>query len=277
MGLTVHDVRSFIETVKETLRAVQRRSQEIEGMHGALKIVAQDQQNPDPDLEYTTDVHRKVVENVREVLLTLDERIDVATSYAKFLKISDDVTREMQILHKDLMAATPIKNSSKRNGTERDQMETQRQNIQQLFLQSCNSSKNCIAILDEKIHAQIDTSSAKNNISDIMERLNSLQSDLIQAWSADKIRESRRLSKVAELHAKANQLIDELRHFHFQPFLHLSTEPSFMVSSLEHSYSQIARLRDIVKQLEDWPKTEDDPENNLSPAMVDQAANGQVC
>ena len=242
-------------------------------MHGALKIVAQDQQNPDPDLEYTTDVHRKVVENVREVLLTLDERIDVATSYAKFLKISDDVSREMQILHKDLN--TP-KNSSKRGGTERDQMETQRQNIQQLFLQSCNSSKNCIAMLEEKLHAQVDAKSAKKNISDVMERLNGLQSDLIQAWSADKVRESRRQSKVAELHAKASQLVDELRHFHFQPFLHLSTEPSFMVSSLEHSYSQIARLREIVKQLEEWPKTMDD-ESSLSPAMVDQAANGQVC
>ena len=40
-------------------------------------------------------------------------------------------------------------------------METQRQNIQQLFLQSCNLSKNCIAILDEKLHARVDVNDAK--------------------------------------------------------------------------------------------------------------------
>ena len=40
-------------------------------------------------------------------------------------------------------------------------METQRQNIQQLFLQSCNLSKNCIAMLDEKMHARVDVNDAK--------------------------------------------------------------------------------------------------------------------
>ena len=40
-------------------------------------------------------------------------------------------------------------------------METQRQNIQQLFLQSCNLSKNCIAMLDEKLHARVDVNDAK--------------------------------------------------------------------------------------------------------------------
>ena len=44
---------------------------------------------------------------------------------------------------------------------EKDQMETQRQNIQQLFLQSCNLSKNCIAMLDEKMHARVDVNDAK--------------------------------------------------------------------------------------------------------------------
>jgi hypothetical protein len=40
-------------------------------------------------------------------------------------------------------------------------METQRQNIQQLFLQSCNLSKNCISMLDEKMHARVDVNDAK--------------------------------------------------------------------------------------------------------------------
>ena len=44
---------------------------------------------------------------------------------------------------------------------EKDQMETQRQNIQQLFLQSCNLSKNCISMLDEKMHARVDVNDAK--------------------------------------------------------------------------------------------------------------------
>ena len=61
------------------------------------------------------------------------------------------------------------------------------------------------------------------------------------------------------------------------PFLHLSEEPSFMVSSLEHSYSQITRLREIVKQLEDWRKISSDEEVNLSPSVKDQVVKGQVC
>ena len=134
-----------------------------------------------------------------------------------------------------------------------------------------------MAMLDEKAHAQIDIIAAKNNITNVMDRLNAQQSDLIQAWSADKSREKSRQSKVLELQAKANQLAEELSQFQFMPFLHLSEEPSFMVSSLEHSYSQITRLREIVKQLEDWPKISSDEEVNLSPSIKDQVAKGQVC
>ena len=71
----------------------------IEGMLGALKIMA----NELPDTEEcTTEIHRKVVENVRQILRTLEERLDVATLYTKFLKLSDDVSREMKMLHKNL-------------------------------------------------------------------------------------------------------------------------------------------------------------------------------
>ena len=68
-------------------------------MLGALKIMA----NELPDTEEcTTEIHRKVVENVRQILRTLEERLDVATLYTKFLKLSDDVSREMKMLHKNL-------------------------------------------------------------------------------------------------------------------------------------------------------------------------------
>ena len=69
-------------------------------MLGALKIMA----NELPDTEEcTTEIHRKVVEHVRQILRTLEERLDVATLYTKFLKLSDDVSREMLMLHKNLM------------------------------------------------------------------------------------------------------------------------------------------------------------------------------
>ena len=68
-------------------------------MLGALKIMA----NEIPDTEEcTTEIHRKVVENVRQILRTLEERLDVSTLYTKFLKLSDDVSREMKMLHKNL-------------------------------------------------------------------------------------------------------------------------------------------------------------------------------
>ena len=68
-------------------------------MLGALKIMA----NELPDTEEcTTEIHRKVVENVRQILRTLEERLDVATLYTKFLNLSDDVSREMKMLHKNL-------------------------------------------------------------------------------------------------------------------------------------------------------------------------------
>ena len=64
-------------------------------MLGALKIMA----NELPDTqECTTEIHRKV----RQILRTLEERLDVATLYTKFLKLSDDVSREMKMLHKNL-------------------------------------------------------------------------------------------------------------------------------------------------------------------------------
>ena len=223
--------------------------------------------------ESATIEHQNVVENIREILLKLEERLDIATLYTKFLKLSDDVSKEMKILLKALTSPR----TSIRRPEELDHMESQRQNIQQLFLQTCNLSKNCMAMLDEKADAQIDIIAAKNNITNVMDRLNAQQSDLIQAWSADKSREKSRQSKVLELQAKANQLAEELSQFQFMPFLHLSEEPSFMVSSLEHSYSQITRLREIVKQLEDWRKISSDEEVNLSPSVKDQVAKGQVC
>ena len=99
----------------------------------------------------------------------------------------------------------------------------------------------------------------------------------IQAWSAEKIRESNRQSEVIQLQGKANQLMKQLNNFQFKPFLQLNDEPSFMVSSLENSYSQITRLREIIQQLEDWPKaSSDDDEINLSPSIKDQVSKGQV-
>ena len=110
----------------------------------------------------------------------------------------------------------------------------------------------------------------------IMDRLNAQQSDLIHAWSAEKTRESQRLSKKAELQAKSNQWMEELQNFNFQPFLQLSSEPSLMVSSLENSYSQITRVREIVRKLEEWPKTISEGDFNLPSTVVDQVAKGQV-
>ena len=110
----------------------------------------------------------------------------------------------------------------------------------------------------------------------IMDRLNAQQSDLIHAWSAEKTRESQRQSKKAELQAKSNQWMEELQNFNFQPFLQLSSEPSLMVSSLENSYSQITRLREIVRKLEEWPKTISEGDFNLPSTVVDQVAKGQV-
>lgn len=199
MGATVQQVRIFIEKIKEKLRAVQRKSQEIEGMLGALKIMGKEL--PDTE-ECTTEIHRKVFENVRQILRTLEERMDVATLYGKFLKLSDDVSQEMNNLYKHLTSST----SKSRDTIEKDQMEAQRQNIQQIFLQSCNLSKNCTVMLDEKVNARVDVKAAKKNITDIMDRLNAQQSDLIHAWSAEKTRESQRQSQITELQAKVGSL-----------------------------------------------------------------------
>lgn len=218
VGQTIQEVNRFLSNCKNNLCALQRKSHEIEGMLGALKIMSEDGE-VSPDYE-------KVIRQLLQEGQRQEERIEIANSLMKFLKVTKDIEEEM-------------------NGG--NDLERKRQNLQQLYLQACNLSKNCIALLDEKVHARIDAEKIKDNIGQIMDGINNRQNELIAAWNRVKSKESQK--------QKTERLLEDLRvswESGFNPFISLSSiEPAFVVSSLEKSYGHIAKTRDILKRLID--------------------------
>ena len=253
LGKDKQSVLAFNKRVKEMLQGVQRKSHEVEGMLGALKIIQDDQE------EWSLDAtHQKVVKELQGALKCLEERLEIGNVYLKFLQLVDEV----QKLSKDLMSKKIADPS----------LETQRQNIQQLYLQICNTSKNCIALLDEKTSADVDVRSAKENIRSIMNAINAEQSELINIWNARKHVQKRD----ADFKGKVNYLLQELQASwkFFDPFVHLSGEPSLMVSSLESSYVQISNVRKVLQKLEDAlknaPEDVDHGRNEFSEGQVNE-------
>lgn len=230
IGNTSQQVSAFMAQCKDTLYTLQRKSHEIEGMFGALKIIADDELEDAQDQR-----HEEIMNRLRQCAKIQEDRIDLATAYLKFLKVTNDLESEMKSCrsHNSLTAS----------------LERQRQSIQQLYLQACNLSKNCISLLDEKVHARVEAKSTIENIKHIMDRINMRQNELIAAWSALKCQQESRETADKQ---KVEQLWEDLRSAwrSLDPFLHrLDQEPSAIVTTLEHSYAQLSKVRQILNDL----------------------------
>ncbi len=213
---SVRGLSNFIKRQKEQSSQLQQRSHQVQGMLGALKILQ----------EAVPTESEEVIKRLGTLACTSEEAMDKSNCYLKFLRLVEDLTQEMD--------------RASKSG-----LESSRPNIQQLYLQVCNSSKTCLA----RHHR--DEFEVRQNIDRLMEAINIRQSELIAAWSSAKQRESQ---VKAEARAKAEQVLEDLRLSwgHFDPLIRLNgaVEPSHLVSSLESSYDILSRLRSTLHRLD---------------------------
>ena len=231
IGTTQAQAAAFLSKSKDQLYALQRKSFELEGMQGAFNIIS------DPEgAQISTDQVKKKIHQLNE---TVGQRIDVTSTYVKFLKLADDILEEMKALFKLL----------KGNQDESEQLEMKRQAIQQLYLQICTLAKNCNSQLSEKSNAKINSDVAKSHIKYVMESINGKQNDLIQEWNNVKNGEEcvahieKRCSEIKSLWTK------------YTPMLRSIDDPKFIVMALEKSYETLAQIRKVNSELGDKLKT----------------------
>ena len=268
VGSNVPEVTAFLNRNKDTLQAVQRKSQEVEGMLGALKIMQEDPE------EWSLDtVHRQIVNHISSIAQCLEQRLEIGQALIKFFQMVDEIHQ----LSQELLARNDIEETDGENH-HRPSWETQRQNIQQLYLQICNTSKNCLALLNERSNAQINVEAAQNDVRSRMDSINGQQNELISHWNERKNERAQLKKQVDEQSAQIRQILAELRSAwtFFNPFLNLSSEPSLMVSTLENSYVQIANVRSTLQRLEKLIRFGSKPGDFSHEEAANEVLNGQV-
>ena len=153
-GQTIGQANSYLARTKERLYALQRKAYELEGMQGAFKIIAPE----GGECQSTESVTKEIFQLSQIVNL----RIDLTSSLTKFLKMAEDVFTEMNEL------STWLKSNANAG-----QLESKRQNIQQLYLQVCTLSKNCgHQWEDKKGLALMDPEDFCSAVQNVMEKIN---------------------------------------------------------------------------------------------------------
>ena len=155
---------------------------ELEGMKGALKVMLNDNDESNHN-KATDNLIAKVHEKIRKLSRTLEDRITISSKYVKFLKLANDLTKEMQILEDEFLVTKSGIRNSNTEMEQAQQYEARRLTIQQLYLQVCNASKNCIHDLNANNDAFILKDPVECNINLILSNLNRAQSILIEMWS----------------------------------------------------------------------------------------------
>ena len=132
------------------------------------------------------------------------------------------------------------------------QYETRRLTIQQLHLQVCNASKNCIQDLNEaKEEAFLLKEPIIDNINQLTSTLNRAQSFLIEMWNTISS-EMKNLTEIENTKRIVDNLVQQVKDVEQKicPLMNTDHEPSNIVTSLEASYATLSKAKALVCGLE---------------------------
>ena len=236
VGRTCGQANAFLARSKESIYALQRKAFELEGMQGAFKIIAEALQPSPTSTESVTN-------DIFQLSQILNLRVELTSTFTKFLKIAEDVLHEMNEFSSMLNSSV---NSSL--------LESKRQNIQQLYLQVCTLSKNCTHQLEEKKGALIDHEDFHSTIHNVMDNINGQQNQLIQEWEKFKSNEDRKL----DIERKSSAMTSLWLKFSL-PMLTSIDDPNLIVQSLERSYETLSQIRNLNTVISQSLKIDGDP------------------
>ena len=241
VGQTWGQANAFLARSKESLFGLQRKAFELEGMQGAIKIIAEQNDHPTSTESVTNDVF--------QLSQILNLRIDLASTFAKFLKIAEDVLHEMKEFSAMLKSSEDEDNSSQMMN-----LESKRQNIQQLYLQVCTLNKNCTMHQLEESGALINHEDFHWTLANVMDNINGQQNQLIQEWEKFK---SNFADRQLDNERKSSAMASLWSKFTLRPILTSIDDPTLIVQSLETSYEILSQIRSLKRGNDGDPTLEE--------------------
>ena len=262
IGQNTEEASFFLKSTKELLGHVQVKMYELEGMKGALKVMLNDEtnhsnnnnNNNNNNNKTTDNLIAKVHEKIRKLSRTLEDRITISSKYVKFLKLANDLTKEMQILEDEFLV-TKSGMMMVSESEQAQQYEARRLTIQQLHLQVCNASKNCINDLKANNEAFILKDPVESNINQILSNLNRAQSILIEMWStiSSQMKASQEFASTKRIVENLIEQVEQVQQ-RICPLMNTDDDPAQIVSSLESSYATLSKAKALVSGLEQLAK-----------------------
>lgn len=248
VGNNIEEANLFLKESKSLLSTVQVKMYELEGMKGALKVMLNEDPNTfNKNSDTSDELILKVQEKIRSLSCTLEERITISSKYVKFLKLANDLKKEMQILEKEFS----VTKSGIISEDTAQQFETRRLTIQQLHLQVCNASKNCIQDINGNNEACILKQPIIGNINQILSNLNKAQNILIEMWTtiSSQVRVSQEITSTNRI---VENLVKQVKDVEQKicPLMNTDQDPTNIVESLEASYTTLSKAKALVCGLE---------------------------